>query len=80
LNATVPAKGHIIAVVTLDPVKFDSSVTGRTIASVSPDEALSVYLARLSAALNQPLYTNSSQTNTGTARWSVKTLPYEILP
>jgi len=80
LSATVPAKGHIIAVVTPDPVKFDRSVTGRTIASISPDEALGVYLARLSAALNHPLYTDSSQTNTGTARWSVKTLPYEILP
>jgi len=79
-SATVPAKGHIIALVTPDPVKFENSVTSRTIASVSPDEAFSVYLAELSAALNHPLNTGSAQTNTGTARWSVRVLPYEILP
>ena len=61
-SATVPAKGHIIAVVTPDPVKFDISVTGRIIVSVSPGEALGVYLARLSAALNHPLNTGSVQT------------------
>jgi hypothetical protein len=80
LSATVPAKGHVIAVVTPDPVKFDLSVTDRTIALVSSDEAFSVYLAGLSAALNHPLNTRSVQTNTGSAQWSVKTLSYEILP
>lgn len=80
LSATVPAKGHVIAVVTPDPVKFDLSVTDRTIALVSSDEAFSVYLAGLSAALNRPLNTSSLQINTGSAQWSVKTLSYEILP
>ncbi len=79
-SATEPAKGHIIAVVTPDPVKFDISVSDRAIASVSPDEALSVYLSGLAAALNHPLNMDSLQSNTGTARWSVKSLPYEILP
>lgn len=79
-SATVPAKGHIIAVVTPDPVTFDDSVTDRTIASVSPDEAMPVYLARLSAALNRPINTHSVQANTGTARWSITAQPYEILP
>ncbi len=79
-SATEPAKGHIIAIVTPDPVKFDNSVAKRAIASVSPDEAIGVYLAGLSAALNRPLNLDSLQSNTGTARWSVKTLPYEILP
>jgi hypothetical protein len=79
-SATEPAKGHIIAIVTPDPVKFDISVTQRTIASVSPKEAMGVYLAGLSAALNHPLNMDKMQSNTGTARWSVKTLPYEILP
>jgi len=73
LSATVPGKGHIVAVVTPDPVKFPISVTGRNISVVSANEAIPVYLARLAAALHSPL-------NTGSARWSVVTLPYEILP
>ena len=71
-SATVPAKGHIIAVLAPGPVKFDASVNARTISSVSHGEAIRVYLAELAAALsNSPVHS---------ARWSVVTLPYEILP
>jgi hypothetical protein len=79
-SATEADKGHIIAVVTPDPVRFGTAVTKRAIASVSPDEAIKVYLAGLSAALNRPTNTDSSQANTGSASWSVKAMPYEILP
>ncbi|MFQ5625744.1 MAG: hypothetical protein ACE5FM_03720, partial [Methyloligellaceae bacterium] len=80
LSATVPGKGHIVAVVTPDPVRFHVSVSGRIISSVSANEAIPVYLTRLAAALHAPLYTGSSQANTGSARWSIVTLPYEIMP
>lgn len=80
LSATVPEKGHIVAVVTVDPIKFDASVIDRTIASVSAGEAIPVYLARLAAALHAPVSAGSSKTNAAPARWSVSTLPYEILP
>jgi hypothetical protein len=71
-SATVPAKGHIIAVMTPGPVKFDASVNARTISSVSQREAIRVYLAELAAAL--------SNSTPNLAHWSVVTLPYEILP
>lgn len=80
LNATMPAKGHVIAIVTPDPVRFDNSVTDREISSVSRDEAIDFYLARLSAALHQPINGTSVEADTETARWSVQVLPYEILP
>lgn len=80
LSATVPEKGHIVAVVTADPVKFDASVSDRTIAAVSAREAIPVYLARLAAALHAPLSSGESKPNEGPVRWSVVTLPYEILP
>lgn len=73
LSATVPGKGHIVAVVTPGPVKFHNSVTGRVTSVISATEALPVYLARLAAALHAPLDKDSP-------RWSVVTLPYEILP
>ena len=73
LSATVPGKGHIVAVFTPGPVPFHNSVTGRVISVVSANEAIPVYLARLAAALHAPL-------DTGSPRWSVVTLPYEILP
>lgn len=79
-NATVPVKGHIIAIVTSDPVGFDASVTDRVISSVSPGEAIDFYLARLSAALHSPINDTSVEADTDTARWSVQVLPYEILP
>ncbi|MDA7946029.1 MAG: DUF4384 domain-containing protein [Hyphomicrobiaceae bacterium] len=77
--ATEPGKGHIIAIVTPDPVKFDEAITDRVIPAVSPKEAVKVYLARLSAGLHYPANTRSVQTNTATSRWSVVTLPYEIV-
>lgn len=80
LSATVPEKGHIVAIVTADPVKFDASVINRAIAAVSADEAIPVYLARLAAALHAPVDIRPSKSNTGPVRWSVVTLPYEILP
>lgn len=80
LSATEPGKGHIIAMMTPDPVKFSASVTSRTIASVSSDEAIAVYLAQLSAALNHPTAQDQPGKNTATARWYVSALPYEILP
>ena len=80
LSATEPGKGHIIALMTPDPVLFDRSVTSRTIASVSSDEAIKVYLARLSAALNHPLNQANADLDTGSARWFLKALPYEVLP
>ena len=77
--ATEAGKGHIIAIVTPDPVKFDEAVTDRAITAVSPNEAVKVYLARLSASLHHPANTRSIQTNTATSRWSLVTLPYEIV-
>ncbi len=79
LTATEPGKGHIIAVVTPDPVKFDEAVTDRVITSVSRNEAMSVYLARLAAGLHHPMNTESLQTNTSMSRWSVVAMPYEIV-
>lgn len=80
LSATVPEKGHIVAIVTADPVRFDASVTDRSIASISADEAIPVYLARLAAALHAPSGIRSEKSKSGPVRWSVVTLPYEILP
>ena len=79
LTATEEGKGHIIAVVTPDPVKFDEAVADRVIASVSPNEAMSVYLARLAAGLHHPMNTESLQTNTSMSRWSAVAMPYEIV-
>ncbi|MEM8743206.1 MAG: DUF4384 domain-containing protein [Pseudomonadota bacterium] len=77
--ATELGKGHIIAIVTPDPVKFDEAIINRDITAVSPREAINVYLARLSAGLHHPSNTRSVQTNTATSRWSLVTLPYEIV-
>ncbi len=79
LSATVPEKGYIVAILTGDPVRFDASVVDRTIASVSAGEAIPVYLAGLAAALHAPVNPGSSKSNAGPIRWSVVTLPYEIL-
>jgi hypothetical protein len=70
-SATVPAKGHIIAILAPGRVRFGASVNARSISSISPREAIRVYLAELAAALN----TSTPQP----ASWSVVTLPYEIL-
>lgn len=77
--ATEKGKGHIIAIVTPDPVRFDDAITDRVIPAISPREAIKVYLAQLSAALHYPANTRSIRTNTATSRWSVVTLPYEIV-
>ncbi len=79
-SATVPAKGHIIAVLAREPVRFDASVNARTISSVSPREAIGVYLAELAAALSHSTRLDSLPATSWPARWSVVTLPYEILP
>ncbi len=77
--ATETGKGHIIAIVTPDPIRFDEAITDRVIPAISPNEAIKIYLARLSAALHYPANTRSIQTNTATSRWSVVMLPYEIM-
>lgn len=79
-KATVPGKGHIIAILTPDPVRFHRTVTARPIASVSSDEAIKVYLAHLAAALHAPVYDTLVEADTDSARWSIKTMPYEIMP
>jgi len=79
-SATVPAKGHIIAVMAPGLVKFDESVNARTISSVSQREAIRVYLAELTAALNASAGSDSLPASSQMLRWSIMTLPYEILP
>lgn len=80
LSATEKGEGHIIAIMTPDPVRFDRSVTNRLITAVSHKEAIGFYLARLAAALNDPINHDQVGANTDSARWYVKVLPYEILP
>lgn len=80
LSATEQGKGHIVAIMTPNAVRFDKSVTDRTISSVSRDEAIDHYLARLSAALNQPVNQPIPGADTASARWHVRSLPYEVLP
>lgn len=80
LSATETGKGHIVALMTPDPVRFSPSVTDRVIASVSSDEAIRDYLSQLSAALYRPIGHTATDRDTGTARWHVKSLPYEVLP
>lgn len=80
LSATEAGKGHIVALMTPDDVKFDKSVTSRVIASVSSDEAIGHYLARLSAALHRPVHQGAPESNTGSASWFMKSLLYEVLP
>jgi hypothetical protein len=79
-SATVPAKGHIIAVLAPGPVRFDASVNARTISSVSPREAIRVYLAELAAALNKSVRPDNVSAASPPGGWSIMTLPYEILP
>jgi len=79
-SATVPAKGHIIAVMAPGPVKFDASVNARTISSVSQREAIRVYLAELTAALNASTGSVSLPASSNIVGWSIMTLPYEIVP
>ena len=77
--ATEPGKGHIIAIVTSDPVRFDEAIADRAISAVSRREAIKVYLARLSAGLHYPTNTRSVQANTAMSSWSIAMLPYEIV-
>jgi hypothetical protein len=79
-SATVPAKGHIIAVQAPGAVRFYASVNARSISSVSPKEAIGVYLAELAAALSNSTRLENLSATSGPVRWSVVTLPYEILP
>ena len=80
LSATEEGAGHIVAIMTPNSVAFDQSVTAREIASVSDDEAIGHYLARLSAALHQPMNQSIPSADTGKARWHLQALPYEIKP
>lgn len=80
LSATEPGKGHIVALMTPDPVVFGVPVTSRTISSVTSDEAIPVYLAHLSATLNHPINQANPETDTAAAHWYMSALPYEILP
>ena len=79
-SATVPAKGHIIAVLAEGPVRFDASVNARTISSISPREVIRVYLAELAAALNRSVRPDNVSAASAPGSWSIVTLPYEILP
>jgi hypothetical protein len=79
LTATDPAKGHVVAVFTSDPVDFGKNVYSRPLGDVPRSEALKDYLPRLSAALASPLNAKSVQRNARMADWSVATLPFEIV-
>ncbi len=80
MAATEPGKGHIIALHTRDPIAFGEAVSGQRMGDIPRSEALSHYLPRLAAALTAPLHTDTAERNTRAARWSVATLPYEIVP
>ena len=80
LTATDPAKGHVLAVFTPDPVSLGANVTARSIGDIPRSEALKSYLPKLAAALASPLTAGPFKENTGMAEWSVATLPFEIVP
>ncbi len=80
LTATDPGKGHVVAILTRDPVDFGENITARSIGNIPRTEALGSYLPELAAALASPLHAGKVDINTGSATWSVTTRRYEILP
>lgn len=80
LNATDPVNGHIIAIVTRDPVDFGRNVMARNIGDIPRSEAISDYLPKMAAALTAPLGSGPADRRKAFADWSVATLRYEILP
>lgn len=80
LTATDPAKGHVIALFTRDPVEFGSIVSARTIGDIPFSEALRDYLPALAVALLTPLEKSSNDKDRRLPEWSISKLPYEIVP
>lgn len=79
LTSTDPARGHLIAIFTPDPVAFGENVDERTMVDIPRSETLSEYLPRLISALSGPIHTETAERNSSMPRWSVTTLPFEIV-
>ncbi len=80
LTATDPAKGHVIALFTRDPVDFGSNVKARSIGDIPYSEALRDYLPGLAAALLTPVHGGTGDKAKRLPEWSIATLAYEIVP
>ena len=76
-NATAPARGTLIALVTSRPVVLPPAVATRSIEVIPRAEATSTYLPALVAAVAAPA---GDGTAPPAIDWSVATLPYEIVP
>lgn len=79
LTSSDPERGHLIAVFTPDPVDFGENVEARMMVDIPRSEAIGEYLPRLVSALAGPAHAESAARNSSPARWSVTTLPFEIV-
>jgi hypothetical protein len=77
-NATSPTSGTLIALVTTEPIELPKTVKTRKIEVIPQDEAETVFLPAIAAALDKPADTDAD-TATRSIDWSVATLRYEIV-
>jgi hypothetical protein len=78
VNATSPTRGTLIALVTTEPIELPETVRTRKIEVIPREEATTVFLPAIAAALEKPADTEAD-TETRDIDWSVATLRYEIV-
>ncbi|MHA1548192.1 MAG: caspase family protein [Alphaproteobacteria bacterium] len=78
-NATAPARGTLIALVTHEPITLPAAVKTRAIEVIARPQSADGYLAAIAGALAAPV-DGASTGPTRALDWSVVTLRYEIIP
>jgi hypothetical protein len=77
-NATSPNKGTLIALVTAEPIELPETVKTRKIEVIPRNEAKTVFLPAIAAALEKPVDADSAEA-TRSIDFSVAVLRYEIV-
>ncbi len=78
-DATAPASGTLIALVTHEPIDLPAQVKTRAIEVIAREEATQDYLTAIAGALTDPVDAHAP-TATRALDWSVATLRYDIIP